>query len=60
MRRAGFAAWAGIAGKAGFAGRDDDGGTAGAAVEPSVGAGAVGAGSPGTVTLQLTVWEQWL
>ena len=45
--------------RAGFAGRDDDG-TAGAAVEPSVGAGAVGAGSPGTVTLQLTVWEQWL
>jgi len=60
MRRAGFAAWAGIAGKAGLAGGDDDGGTAGAAVEPSVGAGAVVAGSSGSVTLQLTVWEQWV
>ncbi|MFF2345973.1 hypothetical protein [Pseudarthrobacter sp. NPDC058119] len=45
---------------AGFAGRDDDGVTAGAAVDPSAGAGAVVAGPSGTVTLQLTIWEQWL
>ncbi|MDQ0145198.1 hypothetical protein [Pseudarthrobacter niigatensis] len=59
MRWAGFAGRAGFNWKAGFAGRDD-GGRVGAAVEPSVGAGAVVAGSPGTVTLQLTVWEQWV
>ncbi|MEV4991162.1 hypothetical protein [Pseudarthrobacter sp. LMD1-1-1.1] len=43
-----------------LAGTDDDGGTAGAAVDPSAGAGAVVAGSSGTVNLQLTVWEQWV
>ena len=51
---------AGFAGNAGFAGRDDDGGKVGAAVDPSAGAGAVVAGSSGTVNLQLTVWEQWM
>ncbi|MDE8589362.1 MULTISPECIES: hypothetical protein [unclassified Arthrobacter] len=43
-----------------LAGTDDDGGTAGAAVDPSAGAGAVVAGASGTVSLQLTVWEQWV
>jgi len=60
MRWAGFAGRAGLAVMAGFAGRDDDGGKAGAAVDPSAGAGAVVAGSSGTVNLQLTVWEQWV
>lgn len=58
MRRAGFAGRAGLAGKADFAGRRDDGGGAGAAVDPSAVTGAVVAGSSGTVSLQLTVWEQ--
>ncbi|MDQ0662496.1 hypothetical protein QFZ35_000994 [Arthrobacter ulcerisalmonis] len=40
--------------RAGFAGRDDDGGEVGAVVDPSGGA------SSGTVRLQLTVWEQWV
>ncbi|MFB0840373.1 hypothetical protein ACETK3_20520 [Arthrobacter sp. E44] len=48
MHWAGFAAWAGLAG------RVDDGAEVGAAVDPSVGA------SSHTVRLQLTVWEQWL
>ncbi|WP_457946992.1 hypothetical protein ACTAQI_15390 [Pseudarthrobacter sp. alpha12b] len=39
---------------AGFAGRDDDGGEAGAVVDPSGGA------SSGTVRLLLTVGEQWV
>ncbi|MHC6228839.1 hypothetical protein ACX5I6_03530 [Arthrobacter sp. MMS24-T111] len=59
MRWAGFARWAGFNWKAGFAGRDDDGGRAGAVVEPSAGAGAVVAGSSVTA-LKLTVWEQWV
>jgi hypothetical protein len=41
---------------AGFGRRDDDGGEEGAVVDPS----ADRAGSRGTVTLQLTVWEQLL
>lgn len=60
MRWTGLAGRACFAGKAGFAGRRDDGGKAGAAVGPSAGAGAVVAGSSGTVSLQLTVWEQWV
>ena len=43
-----------------FAGRDDDGGNVGAVVDPSAGAGSVVAGSYGTVSLQLTLWEQWV
>ncbi|TDT79616.1 hypothetical protein DFO47_105416 [Arthrobacter sp. AG258] len=60
MRWAGFARGAGFNWKAGFAGRDDDGGRVGAVVDPSVGAGAVVAGSSGSITLKLTVWEQWV
>jgi len=51
--------WARFAGKAGFAGKDDDGAEAGAAVDPSVAGGSAGAG-PGVVSLQMTVWEQWV
>lgn len=60
MRWAVFAGRPGMAVAAGFAGRDDDGGTAGAAVDPSAGAGAVAAGPSGTISLQLAVWEQWV
>jgi len=49
--------WARLTGKAGTAGRGDDGAEAGAAVDPSVGDASAGAGS-GTVSLLLTVWEQ--
>ncbi|MFC4396932.1 hypothetical protein [Arthrobacter sedimenti] len=59
MRWAGFAAWAGFVGRAGSAGRNDDGGEVGAVVDPSVGGASAGAGS-GTVSLLLTVWEQWV
>lgn len=38
-----------------MAGKADDGGEVGGVVDLSV-----GAASLGTITLQLTVWEQWL
>jgi hypothetical protein len=52
--------WAGFAGRAGLAGRGDDGGEVSAVVGPSRGEAALGNGSQGTARLQLTVWEQWV
>ncbi|GGI00709.1 hypothetical protein GCM10007170_38480 [Arthrobacter liuii] len=60
MRWAGLVGTNGSAGKAGSAGRDDDGSGVGAVVDPFVGGAPVRSGFGGTVTLQLTVWEQWL
>jgi hypothetical protein len=49
--------WARLAGNGRLAGRDDDGGEVSAAVDPSAGGASAGACS-GTISLQLTVWEQ--